>query len=130
MWGSSAELEDDDDFFGDGSETIKVTKTRVMKPISMITPPTPQKNPTQDDDFEHDFVLPLDGRLRLTNRRDIPKTPAINTFDDLDWAEGSLGTRFGGTRRDTWSNRSSSASALSPSIASSLTLESESESAI
>ena len=119
------DTEDDDDFFGDGCQTIKVVKTREVKPISMITPPTPQKNPAQDDDFEHDFVLPLDGRLRLSNRRDIPKTPSLNTFDDLDWAEGSLGTRFGGTRRDARSNRSSSASALSPSISSSLTIESE-----
>lgn len=124
------DTEDDDDFFGDGGQTIKVAKTREIKPISLITPPTPSKNPDQDDDFEHDFVLPLDGRLRLSNRRDIPKTPGLNTFDDLDWAEGSLGTRFGGTRRDGRSNRSSSASALSPSISSSLTLESEEDEAL
>ncbi|KAK0634535.1 hypothetical protein B0T17DRAFT_622316 [Bombardia bombarda] len=103
------DTEDDDDFFGDGEATIKVTKKRE------ILPPD-------------DFVLPVDGKLRLSSRRDIPKTPALNTsVEDLEWAEGSLGTRFGGTRRDGRSNRSSSASALSPSIASSITAESEDE---
>ncbi|KAK3320942.1 hypothetical protein B0T19DRAFT_253766 [Cercophora scortea] len=121
------DAEDDDDFFGDGDATIKAPKRREFpKPISLITPPTPQKNPAGDDDFEHDFELPLDGRLKLSSRRDIPKTPS-NPLDDLEWAEGSLGTRFGGTRRDGRSNRSSSASALSPSIASSITAESEDE---
>jgi len=120
--------EDDDDFFGDGAATIKVTKRRqVIKPVSMITPPTPQKDAGGDDDFEHDFELPMDGKLRLTSKREIPKTPSLHTLDDLDWAEGSLGTRFGGTRRDARSNRSSSVSALSPSIASSITAESEDE---
>ncbi|KAK3315147.1 hypothetical protein B0H66DRAFT_577121 [Apodospora peruviana] len=119
---------EEDDFFGDGAATIKVTKRRqVLRPIQMITPPTPQKNLGGDDDFEVDLVLPTDGKLKLSSRRDIPKTPALNTLDDLDWAEGSLGTRFGGTRRDGRSNRSSSASALSPSIASSITIESEDE---
>ncbi len=118
--------EDDDDFFGDGSATIKVSKRRdPPKPVSLITPPTPQKPADMDDDFEIDFELPSDGKLKLSSRREIPKTPSMNTLDDLEWAEGSLGTRFGGTRRDGRSNRSSSASALSPSVASSITQESE-----
>jgi hypothetical protein len=62
-----------------------------------------------------------------------PTTPANNTNngsidDDFDseWAEGSLGIRFGGTRRDA-RGRSSSVSAMSPSMGSctSVTLESE-----
>ncbi|KAL0941008.1 cytokinesis regulator [Colletotrichum truncatum] len=119
--------DDDDDFFGDGSETIKVSKTRPSKPISLITPPTPSKNEKPlDEDFENDFELPLDGKLRLSTRKDIPKTPAPFA-DDLDWGEGSLGTRFGGTRRDARSNRSSSVSAMSPSVSSSFTFESEDE---
>ncbi|KAJ0304090.1 hypothetical protein COL516b_005980 [Colletotrichum fioriniae] len=119
--------DDDDDFFGDGSETIKVSKTRPPKPISLITPPTPQKiDKPLDDDFENDFELPSDGKLRLSTRKDIPKTPS-NQADDLDWGEGSLGTRFGGTRRDARSNRSSSVSAMSPSVSSSFTAESEDE---
>lgn len=122
--------EDDDDFFGDGCETIKVSKKRQLpKPISLITsPPTPPKPTDGDDDFEKDFELPSDGKLRLSAKRDVPKTPTFNTMlDDLDWTEGSLGTRFGGTRRDLQSTRSSSVCALSPSISSSMTAESEDE---
>ncbi|KAK4101011.1 hypothetical protein N658DRAFT_471929 [Parathielavia hyrcaniae] len=120
------DADDDDDFFGDGGATIKVSKRReAPKPLSLITPPTPQK-PTSgavgtEDDFEADFELPDDGKLKLSAQRDIPKTPTFATLlDDLDWAEGSLGTRFGGTRRDAQSARSSSVSAFSPSIASSI----------
>ncbi|KAI9158490.1 Protein byr4 [Paramyrothecium foliicola] len=122
--------DEDDDFFGDGGDTIKFPKTRQQaKPVSFITPPTPQKADKAaqpDDDFENDLELPSDGKLKLSMRRDIPKTPSSQS-DDLDWGEGSLGTRYGGTRRDGRSNRSSSASALSPSISSSITAESEDE---
>src|SRR3569833_2428634 len=93
----------------------------------MITPPTPQKNNGGDDDFEQDLELPSDGKLKLSKRKEIPKTPSMNTLDDFDWGEGSLGTRFGGTRRDGRSQRSSSVSALSPCVSSSLTMESEDE---
>lgn len=121
---------DDDDFFGDGCDTIKVSKSRpVLKPVSFITPPTPrkmEKTKEAEDDFEKDLELPSDGKLRLSTRRDIPKTP-LSQAEELDWGEGSLGTRYGGTRRDGRSNRSSSASAMSPSISSSITAESEDE---
>lgn len=122
------DTEDDDDLFGDGSETIKVSKTRrvskpVLSKIATITPP-PRKD--GEDDFEKDLELPSNGTLKLTSRRDIPRTP-LSGNDDFDWGEGSLGTRCGGTRRDGRSNRSSSASAFSPSIASSITAESEDE---
>ncbi|GKT46972.1 uncharacterized protein ColSpa_07153 [Colletotrichum spaethianum] len=100
--------DDDDDFFGDGSETIKKNDNAL------------------DDDFENDFELPSDGKLKLSTRKDIPKTP-LSHAEDLDWGEGSLGTRFGGTRRDGRSNRSSSVSAMSPSVSSSFTAESEDE---
>ncbi|KAK4144102.1 uncharacterized protein C8A04DRAFT_36935 [Dichotomopilus funicola] len=131
------DADDDDDFF-DGGATIKVSKRREPpRPLSLITPPTPQKTSNDalsntvivgEDDFENDFELPEDGKLTLTAKRDIPpKTPTFNNIlDDLDWAEGSLGTRFGGTRRDAQSTRSSSVSAFSPSIASSI-MESEDE---
>lgn len=121
---------DDDDFFGDGCDTIKLsTNKKPMKPISLITPPTPSKHEKlkePEDDFEGDLELPSNGKLQLSTKRDIPKTPSLPS-DDLDWGEGSLGTRFGGTRRDGRSNRSSSASALSPSVSSSITAESEDE---
>lgn len=127
------DTEDDDDFFGDGSATIKVSKGRIPpQPVSFITPPTPQKSEKAkepEDDFELDLELPSDGRLRLSTKRDIPKTPSScsSNLDDPDWGEGSLGTRYGGTRRDGRSARSSSTSALSPSISSSITAESEDE---
>ncbi|VUC23359.1 unnamed protein product [Clonostachys rosea] len=121
---------EDDDFFGDGCETIKISKQRpAPKPVSLITPPTPSKNEglmELEDDFEKDLELPSHGKLQLSTRRDIPKTPSAYS-DDLDWGEGSLGTRFGGTRRDGRSHRSSSGSALSPSVSSSITMESEDE---
>jgi hypothetical protein len=124
--------DEDDDFFGDGGATIKVSKRREPpKALSLITPPTPQKSaggiPLGDDDFEHDFELPEDGKLKLSAKREVPKTPTFTALlEDLDWAEGSLGTRFGGTRRDAQSTRSSSVSAFSPSITSSI-MESEDE---
>ncbi|KAF4957365.1 hypothetical protein FSARC_11317 [Fusarium sarcochroum] len=124
------DADDDDDFFGDGGDTIRASKSRQpMKPVSFITPPTPQKEAKAagaEDDFEADLELPSDGKLKLSTRKDIPKTPS-NQSDDLDWGEGSLGTRFGGTRRDARSARSSGASALSPSVSSSITAESEDE---
>ncbi|CAK7567889.1 MAG: hypothetical protein SEPTF4163_005865 [Sporothrix epigloea] len=123
----SGDLDDIDDLFGDGASTIKIPKTRqAPKPVSMITPPTPQKDDRVDENFEQDLELPSHGKLMLSTRKDIPKTPS-NVFDDFDWGEGSLGTRFGGTRRDGHSNRSSSVSALSPSVSSSITAESEGE---
>ncbi|KAK8038712.1 Protein byr4 [Apiospora rasikravindrae] len=122
--------EEDDDVFGEGEATIKASKLRApisMRNISMISQqPTPAKV-EEPDDFEADLELPSHGKLNLSSRRDIPRTPALSSGDDLDWCEGSLGTRFGGTRRDAFSARSSSASALSPSIASSITAESEDE---
>lgn len=125
------DTEDDDDLFGDGTDTIKMSKTRrVSKPalpkIATVQTPSPKQGGTRDDDFEEDLVIPSSGTLKLSSRRDIPKTP-LSSNDDFDWGEGSLGTRFGGTRRDGRSNRSSSASAFSPSISSSITAESEDE---
>ncbi|OBT98326.1 hypothetical protein VE01_03073 [Pseudogymnoascus verrucosus] len=122
--------DDDDDFFGGGGGTIKVTKKRLVKPVTVVVPPTPVKpGSKEDDDFESDFQLPSDGKpLRLSIGKDIPKTPASSQDEFDEWGEGSLGTRFGGTRRsDGRSNRSSSASALSPSVSSSITIESEDE---
>lgn len=118
----------DDDFFGD-VPTIKVAKNRIeKKPINFIPPPS---KPAKDvDNMEDDLELPSDGQpLKLSTRREAPKTPGSQQNDDLDmeWAEGSLGTRFGGTRRDARSNPSSSISAFSPSASSCLTGESEDE---
>ncbi|KAG5949204.1 hypothetical protein E4U53_005947 [Claviceps sorghi] len=132
------DIPDDDGIFGDGSATVKISKDKGKLPssqtVSCITPPTPTPQKAEkpqehyDDDFEQDFELPCDGKLRLSTKRDIPRTPSLSSnADDLDWGEGSLGTRYGGTRRDGRSARSSSASALSPSMSSSMTAESEDE---
>jgi hypothetical protein len=81
------------------------------------------------DDWGDDFDLAGgDGGLKLKvgAKKEPPTTPANNNDDDFDteWAEGSLGIRFGGTRRDM-RGRSSSVSAMSPSMGSCMTLESE-----
>lgn len=119
--------DDDDDFFGD-VPTIKVAKSRsAHKPI-IFEPPT--NKPAKDvEDIEEDLEFPADGEpLRLSIRKDGPKTPASQQDDiDMEWAEGSLGTRFGGTRRDGRFDPSSSISAFSPSTSSCLTAESEDE---
>ncbi|OTA65195.1 hypothetical protein K449DRAFT_327319 [Hypoxylon sp. EC38] len=123
------DTDDDDDVFGDGAATIKASKLLPQsRPLSLITPPTPSpQKKRNDDDFEGDLELPTSGLLKLSRRMDIPKTPALSANDDFDWGEGSLGTRWGGTKRDAFSTRSSSVSALSPSLASSVTAESEDE---
>lgn len=132
--------DDDDDFFGGrGGDTLKISKKRLPRPVTVILPPTPVKNEitpeTDDDDFASDFHLPSDNKpLRLSIGKDIPKTPAPQQDEFEEWGEGSLGTRYGGTRRSgvgrsnsRKSARSSSASAMSPSISSSVTYESEDE---
>ncbi|KAL9031632.1 MAG: hypothetical protein Q9196_000346 [Gyalolechia fulgens] len=120
-------IDEDDDFFGD-VPTIKVAKSRSPhKPVN-FEPPKPRA--TKDvENIEEDLEFPADGEpLRLSVRKDGPKTPASQQDDiDMEWAEGSLGTRFGGTRRDGRSNPSSSISAFSPSTSSCLTGESEDE---
>ena len=118
--------DEDDDFFGD-VPTIKIAKNRSpKKPI--LFDQVPSKMMKDTENMEDDLELPKDGKpLRLSLRKETPKTPGSNFTDDLDmeWAEGSLGTRFGGTRRDMRSNPSSSISAFSPSASSCLTAESE-----
>jgi hypothetical protein len=125
--------DDDDGLFGGGTTAMQAPRLQARgRPLSLITPPTP--SPTkrrsknmEEDDFENDLELPSDGKLKLCNRKEIPKTPSLHMNEDFDWGEGSLGTRFGGTRRDAFSTLSSSVSAMSPSLASSFTAESEDE---
>lgn len=82
-----------------------------------------------EDDWDNDLEFPssINEKLQLKPIEPFPApgTPA-DDFDDFDeWAEGSLGTRHGGTHRET-RNRSSSASVLSPSLGStSMAAESE-----
>ncbi|OAX79702.1 hypothetical protein ACJ72_05978, partial [Emergomyces africanus] len=114
---------EDDGSFHD-VPTIKIAKSRPQQTIL----PTSMKKPTRDDEnFEADLVFPTDGEpLKLSARKDRAKSPDPSLDDfDTEWAEGSIGVRFGGTKRDGFSNRSSTVSALSPSVSSCLTAESE-----
>jgi hypothetical protein len=125
-----------DDFFDD-VPTIKVAKSR--SPVKMANfSPTNVKIPHKEaENFEDDFELPATGNLKLSARKEAPKTPSSQVIDDFDmeWAEGSQGslsTSFGGVHRFGKSARSSSISARSPSIfspslSSCLTAESEDE---
>lgn len=123
----------DDAAFGDFG-TIKVTKQRSpqkgalfqsMQPPLQMKPAVP-KTRLEDEDFADGLELPNDGQLKLSSRK-LPRTPQPNDELDLEWADaGSLGTRNAG-RRDGRSNRSSSASAMSPSVSSAFTAESEDE---
>lgn len=119
----------DDDFFAN-EPTIKVAKNRVLhKPITLAPPPLPS---AKDIDNFDDLEFPEDGQpLRLSihkaNMPTNPRTPASQPDEFEEWAEGSLGTRYGGTRQGGRSNRSSSFSAMSPSASSCLTAESEDE---
>ena len=104
--------------------TIKASKLRQISNPFVSAPPEPS---AKDDGFDKDFVFPTDAEpLRLAARTDALKTPdPFSDEFDPEWAEGSIGVRFGGTRRDERSNRSSTISMMSPSLSSCLTAESE-----
>ncbi|KAJ5745553.1 hypothetical protein N7520_010735 [Penicillium odoratum] len=106
--------------------------------IKAPTPRSPQKtalkmagsNLTMEqevEDFDKDLELPPDYQpLQLSHRKytsDI-SSPVLDDFD-LEWSEGSIGVRVGGTGRDGRSVPSSSISIASPSASSCLTGESE-----
>lgn len=84
-------------------------------------------NPSQiesgKDDFEGDFELPADiGTFELKSpsvRKEV--TTPLPTDDFEDWAEGSLGTRYAGTRRV------GILSDFSPSASSAITVESDAD---
>lgn len=92
-----------------------------------------KSKPNVADDWGDDFDMAGDDggsrlQLKVGPRMETPITPSNNSVldDDFDteWAEGSLGIRFAGTRRDL-RGRSSSVSAMSPSLGSIMTVESE-----
>ncbi|KAJ5836136.1 hypothetical protein N7447_002162 [Penicillium robsamsonii] len=79
------------------------------------------------DDFNQDFELPANHQpLELSHRKAnfYVSSPTLEDFD-LEWSEGSIGVRVGGTTRDGRSAPSSSISIASPSVSSCLTAESE-----
>lgn len=105
--------------------------------LKVPTPRSPQKtassviddNPVEGeaDDYGQDLELPPDHQpLQLSHhRKEGPvSSPTLEDLD-LDWSEGSIGVRVGGTTRDCRSLPSSSISIASPSVSSCITGESE-----
>ncbi|KAF2274270.1 uncharacterized protein EI97DRAFT_468970 [Westerdykella ornata] len=78
-----------------------------------------------DDDWGQDLELPPASNGKLELKPPAPRTPAEDQDEFDDWGEGSLGIRFAGTRREARGGRSSSVSAMSPSLGSCITAESE-----
>ncbi|KAK5938021.1 hypothetical protein PMZ80_009610 [Knufia obscura] len=114
---------DDDDGFGD-VPTIRVAKHRSPQKMKLFSPAPPAAQPDVEN-LEGELEIPTDGKLRLSTQKLTPKTPLNGDDFDVEWAEGSLGTRHAGTRRGGMSNRSSSISAMSPSVSSAFTGENE-----
>ncbi|KAK0254282.1 hypothetical protein LTS09_010708 [Friedmanniomyces endolithicus] len=79
-----------------------------------------KSRPKLDDDWGMDFDSSMGG---LELKKQTAPEPHDEDFDDFGELEGSLGIRFAGTKRDA-RNRSSSASAMSPSLGS-VTAESD-----
>ncbi|KAI9933372.1 hypothetical protein ASPWEDRAFT_115474 [Aspergillus wentii DTO 134E9] len=107
--------------------TIKVAKSRSPQKAVPISDFRPSSVEQDVENFDDDFELPADNcplqlSSRKTNTRNL--SPAPEDFD-VDWSEGSIGVRFGGTARDRRSNPSSTVSVVSPSVSSCLTGESE-----
>jgi hypothetical protein len=123
----------------DWSEDIDIPDSNLKLSIRQLTPRSPSLLPTEfssttgnlnpppgeatKDDFEEDFDIPADmGTFELkspTMRKEVT-TPLPN--DDFeDWAEGSLGTRYAGTRRV------GILSDFSPSTCSAITVESDAD---
>ena len=79
-----------------------------------------------EDDWDNDLQLPEQDNapLKIKTPQRPPSAQAMDHDDFDDWAEGSLGIRNAGTKRDI-KNRGSSNSAMSPSMGSCMTNESE-----
>lgn len=87
----------------------------------------PAKTAVLDDDWGNDLELPAPHTGTLALKPPTVAADAAADEADVDWGEGSLGIRFAGTRRDARGARSSSASvsAMSPSLGSCMTVESD-----
>ncbi|KAL1967237.1 hypothetical protein VTN77DRAFT_3283 [Rasamsonia byssochlamydoides] len=124
---SNKHRDDNDTFEGQDVPTIKVAQSRSLQTLPLASLAGSPEGDDDAEDFEKDFELPADDSLlKLSQPKDIIDAPSQNVDDlDIEWAEGSIGVRFGGTKRDGRSTHSSSVSALSPSLSSCLTGESE-----
>lgn len=124
------------DAFHDDNDSLE---TRDIPTLKAPTPRSPKElsirnvgsgfsiEQEADDDFNQDFELPANHQpLELSHRKAnfYVSSPTLEDFD-LEWSEGSIGVRVGGTTRDGRSVPSSSISIASPSVSSCLTAESE-----
>ncbi|KAL4771379.1 hypothetical protein BDW60DRAFT_61645 [Aspergillus nidulans var. acristatus] len=106
--------------------TIKAAKQVPSQIPRIISNLDLSKETASVENFENDFELPANDSLQLRNPSASASSPAPDDID-IDWSEGSIGVRFGGTTRDHRSNPSSSISVVSPSASSYLTGESDDE---
>ncbi|KAJ5317278.1 hypothetical protein PENANT_c045G05683 [Penicillium antarcticum] len=107
--------------------TLKAPTPRSPNKSSTGNAGAPNVEQETDDDFNQDFELPQNLQpLELSYRKENynASSPTLDDFD-LEWSEGSIGVRVGGTTRDGRSVPSSSISIASPSVSSCLTAESE-----
>ncbi|GAB1202216.1 hypothetical protein APSETT445_000827 [Aspergillus pseudonomiae] len=113
----------------DDVPTIRAPVSRSPQRNGFLSNSKPDKQNRDSEDFEQDFELPADDLpLQLSHRQRISRISSPTPDElDIDWSEGSIGVRFGGTTRDHRSNPSSSVSVVSPSASSCLTAESEDE---
>lgn len=123
------------DQFQDEKDTVmrqSAPTIRGSKQQYSSLPPKSQQNhslPREDsiDEFDADLELPpIHQPLQLSEpkNRAGASSPALEDFD-LEWTEGSIGVRVGGTARDGRSIPSSTISIASPSVSSCITGESE-----
>ncbi|KAE8392738.1 hypothetical protein BDV23DRAFT_53849 [Aspergillus alliaceus] len=113
----------------DDIPTIRAPGSRSPQRAGLLGHPKPDQQNQNLDNFEEDFEIPANGfPLQLSHRKVHSRITSPTPDDiDVDWSEGSIGVRFGGTTRDHRSNPSSSVSVVSPSASSCLTAESEDE---
>lgn len=106
--------------------TIKLPKIRTPRRATPVNNDT-YETENEVENLDHDFELPPDDLpIRLDSQKFNANSSSQFPEDlDLDWSEGSIGVRLGGTARDRRSNPSSSVSIASPSLSSCLTGESE-----
>lgn len=121
---------DKDDSHADGKvPTIKVPTARSPQKTNgeiHSKPPAGVKE-VDDFDFDQDLELPPGHQpLQLSLRKENSgaSSPILDDFD-LEWTEGSIGVRVGGTARDGRSVPSSCISFASPSVSSCITGGSE-----
>ena len=123
--------EDEDESSFQDVPTIKVAKhgsPSKLAASSAASSAATVLSPDMDDeleDFENDFELPTDRLpLQLASAKRMPENRSPSNEDlDMDYSEGSIGVRFGGTTRESIPN--SSISIFSPSASSCVTGEGE-----